>query len=379
MFGLTRERLLFELDRAQSKRYSVGDSGRQLHMIEEEIMAQRFFIRQVPFTCISLLVLCLILILPFAALSQQLPKVPFPYGPMGLNSMPWIVAKESNLFAKNGLDVDTIFVGVSTVMVQSMLSGSANIGGLGGPAVISNVLRGGDIIQVAATVPYFTQSLMVHPQITEIGGLRGKKVGITRFGAVTDLALRALLERNNIKDVTILQMGGLAETMAGLSKGSVDGSMVSPPHNFTLLKQGFRELVSPKDLRKLGIGFLTNGVAARRSYATGNREVIVRMIKATAEGTKLMTTNETLTKKLISKYLHIDDPELLHQSYLYVVENFAREPYVPAGAMQWMAQQLAQMNLVDAKALQNTPSSAFFDNSYVEEVKQSGFFESLWR
>jgi ABC-type nitrate/sulfonate/bicarbonate transport system substrate-binding protein len=67
--------------------------------------------------------------------------------------MPWIVAKENNLFLKNGVDVDMIFVGVSTVMIQSMLSGSADIAGLGGPAVISNVLRGGDIIQVAATVP----------------------------------------------------------------------------------------------------------------------------------------------------------------------------------------------------------------------------------
>jgi NitT/TauT family transport system substrate-binding protein len=320
-----------------------------------------------------------VLIVPFAALSQHSPKIPFPYGPMGLNSMPWIVAKEANLFEKNGLNVDMIFVGVSTVMVQSMLSGSANVAGLGGPAVVSNVLRGGDIIQIAATVPYFTQSLMVRPQIAELGGLKGKKVGITRFGAVTDLALRALLERNNIRDVTILQMGGLAETMAGLSKGSVDGSMVSPPHSYTLLKQGFREIVSPKDLRKLGIGFLTNGVVARRSYAAGNRDVALRIIRATAEGTKLMTTTEGLTKKLIAKYLHIDDPELLQQSYLYVVENFARDPTVPPGAMQWMAQQLAQMNLVDAKALQNTPTSAFYDNSYVDELKQSGFFESLWR
>jgi len=342
-------------------------------------MAQRFLTRKFCFSHISLLTLFFILIFPFAALSQHWPKIPFPYGPMGLNSMPWIVAKEANLFEKNGLNVDMIFVGVSTVMVQSMLSGSANVAGLGGPAVVSNVLRGGDIIQIAATVPYFTQSLMVRPQITELAGLRGKKVGITRFGAVTDLALRALLERNNIQDVTILQMGGLAETMAGLSKGSVDGSMVSPPHNFTLLKQGFRELVSPRDLRKLGIGFLTNGVVARRSYAASNRDVAVRMIKATAEGTKLMTTNEGLTKKLISKYLHIDDPELLQQSYLYVIENFAREPTVPPGAMQWMAQQLAQMNLVDAKALQNTPPSAFYDNSYVEELKQSGFFDSLWK
>jgi ABC-type nitrate/sulfonate/bicarbonate transport system substrate-binding protein len=298
---------------------------------------------------------------------------------MGLNSMPWIVANEGNLFTENGLQVDMIFVGVSTVMIQSMLSGAANIAGLGGPAVISNVLRGGDIIQIAATVPYFTQSLMVRPQINEISGLRGKKVGITRFGAVTDLAIRALLERNNVKDVTILQMGGLAEAMAGLSKGSVDGAVVSPPHTFTLIKQGFRELVSPEDLRKLGIGFVTNGMVARRSYASSHRDIVLRMIKATAEGTKLMTANETFTKKLISKYLHIDDPELLHQSYLYVNENFAREPLVPPGAMQWMAQQLAQMNLVDAKALQATPPSAFFDNSYVEELKQSGFFDSLWK
>jgi hypothetical protein len=86
-----------------------------------------------------------------------------------------------------------------------------------------------------------------------------------------------------------------------------------------------------------------------------------------------------LTKKLIAQYLYIDDPELLHQSYLYVVENFAREPFVPAEAMQWMAQQLAQLNLVDAKALQNTPTSAFFDNSYVEELKRSGFLGNLWK
>ncbi|HEY7559050.1 MAG TPA: ABC transporter substrate-binding protein [Candidatus Binatia bacterium] len=328
---------------------------------------------------VPLFALFLVLVGPFPGLSQSSLKIPFPYGPMGLNSMPWIVAKEANIFEKNGLNVDMIFVGVSTVMIQSMLSGSANIGGLGGPAVISNVLRGGDIIQIAATVPYFTQSLMVPPQITELGGLRGKKVGITRFGAVTDLALRAILERNNIKDVTILQMGGLAETMAGLSRGSVDGSMVSPPHTFSLLKQGFRELVSPKDLRKLGVGFLTNGMVARRSYAASNRDVVVRMIKATVEGTKLMTANEALTKKVISKYLHVDDPELLHQSYLYVVENFARDPAVPEGAMQWMAQQLAQLNLVDAKSLQNTRTSAFFDNSYVEELKRSGFLENLWK
>jgi ABC-type nitrate/sulfonate/bicarbonate transport system substrate-binding protein len=119
-------------------------------------MAQRFFTRKVCFSRIQFLALFFILMFPCAGLSQHAPRIPFPYGPMGLNSMPWIVAKEANLFEKNGLNVDMIFVGVSTVMVQSMLSGSANVAGLGGPAVMPNVLEGGDIIQIAPTVPYFT-------------------------------------------------------------------------------------------------------------------------------------------------------------------------------------------------------------------------------
>src|SRR5438132_4495423 len=184
------------------------------------IMDFRFSILDFPLkSWLARAVLSVSILAPSIVSGQQPAKIPFPYGPMGLNSMPWIVAKESNLFAKNGVDVDMIFVGVSTVMIHSMLSGAANIAGLGGPAVISNVLKGGDIIQIAATVPYFTQSLMVRPQISEIGGLRGKKVGITRFGAVTDLALRALLERNNIKDLPSCRWADWRKRWRGFLKG----------------------------------------------------------------------------------------------------------------------------------------------------------------
>src|SRR5512132_721756 len=95
------------------------------------------------------------------ALAQDRTKISFPYGPLGLNSLPWVVAKDAHIFEKNGLDVDMIYFGASSAIVQSMLSGSANLGGFSGPAVISNVVHGGDIVQVAAMAPYFTQSLLV--------------------------------------------------------------------------------------------------------------------------------------------------------------------------------------------------------------------------
>ncbi len=311
--------------------------------------------------------------------SQQLTKVYFPYGPLGLNSLPWVIAKDAHLFEKNGLDVDMIYIGASSVIVQSMLSGSANLAGFAGPAVISNVARGGDIIQVAAMAPYFTQSVIVRPDIRDLRSLQGKKIGVTRFGSVTDLALRALLEHNAIKDVTVLQMGGFGEAVAALSRGAIDGAVLSPPHSFRMIKEGFRELVSRKDLKNLGTGFLTQGIAARKSFAATHRDVVVRLIKATLEATKYGIVNEEFTKQEISRYLKLSDPDLLRQSYSYVAESFVKEPFIPEATVQSLVQRMVQLNLIDAKAAQSIPTSAYYDNSYVAELKQSGFLDNLWK
>ena len=317
--------------------------------------------------------------IPSLSFSQELTKVLFPYGPLGLNSIPWVVAKQTRIFEKNGLDVDMIYVGASAVIVQSMLSGSASLAGFGGPAVITNVLRGGDIIQVAAMAPYFTQSLVVRSDIRDLRGLQGKKIGITRFGSVTDFAIRTLIERHSIKDINILQMGGFPEAVAGLARGVIDGAVLSPPHNFRMIKEGFRELASPKDLRALGSGFLTQGIVARKSFAATHRDTVVRLIKSTVEATKFAIGNEDFTKRAIAKYLGTADPDLLRQSYQYIAETFVREPFVPESTMQSMVQRMVQVNMIDAKSAQSTPVSAYFDNSYVAELKQAGFFETVWK
>jgi ABC-type nitrate/sulfonate/bicarbonate transport system substrate-binding protein len=311
--------------------------------------------------------------------AQEFTKVAFPYGPLGLNSVPFVVAKEARLFEKHGLSVDMVYVGASAVMVQSMLSGAANVAAFGGPAVITNVMSGGDIIQIAALLPYFTQSVMVRADLRELRSLVGKKIGITRFGSVTDFAIRTLIERNNLKDVTVLQMGGFPEAVAALLRGVIDGAVLSPPHTFRLLKEGYRELVTPKDLRALGGGFLSQGIVARRSYAMTHRDLVLRLLKATVEATRFANANEDFTKRLIGKYLSISDPELLRQSYLYVTSNFARDPAVPDYVIQSMVQRMVQLNMIDAKSAQATPTSVYYDNSYVNELKQSGFLDAIWK
>ena len=324
------------------------------------------------------LIILLIAVVPALSWGQGLKKVPFPYSPIGLNCLPWFVAKDARIFEKHGIDFDPVFVGASSALFNAMLSGAADLAGSGGPAVISNILQGGDIIHITAMVPRFTQSIMVKAEIKKPEDMVGRKIGVSRLGTVTHFALQTLLDGYGIKNVTILQMGGQPEAFAGLSRGSVDGAVFSPPYNFQLKKQGYNELASPSDLAKL-TEFITNGIVARRSVAEKDKDTVIKTIKGTAEAIKIIQTDREFTKKVMSKWMPMKDADLVEQSYRFATENYAKEGIVPEAALRGMVKQMVQSNLVDAKAAAATPVTAYYDNRYVDEVKRSGFFEQLWR
>ena len=318
------------------------------------------------------------LLLPGSLQAQTLKKVPFPFSPIGLNCLPWFVVKEARLSEKYGIELDPIFIGASSALFQSMLSGAAEMSGSGGPAIIANILSGGDIIHVTAMVPRFTQSVMVKPEIKRPEDMANKKIGVSRLGTVTHFALQTALDGYGVKNVTILQMGGQPEAFAGLARGSVDGAVFSPPYNFQLKKQGYNELVSPNDLKKF-TDFITNGIVARRSVIEKDKDTVIRVIKVTAEAIKLIQTDKDYTKKVIMKWMPMKDPDLLEQAYLFASENYAKEGLVNEGALRSMVKQMVQSNLIDPKLAGSTPITAYYDNRYVEEVKRSGFFDQLWK
>lgn len=311
--------------------------------------------------------------------AQTLRKVPLPFSPIGLNSLPLFVAREARLYEKNGIDVDVIFIGASSALFQAMLSGAADMAGSGGPAVIANVLKGGDIIQVAATVPRFTQSIMTKPEIARPEQIAGKKIGVSRLGTVTHFALQTAIDVYGLKNVTILQMGGQPEEAAGLVNGTIDGAVVSPPYNFQLKQRGFNELVTPADLQKGGANFITNGIVARRSAVEKDPDPLLRLIKSVAQATKLIMTDRELTKRVMNKWMPVKEPDLADRIAAFAAESFAKEPLVPEAAIRDIVKEMVQANLVEAKAAAATPLTAYYDNRYVEELRRTGFFAQLWK
>jgi ABC-type nitrate/sulfonate/bicarbonate transport system substrate-binding protein len=314
-----------------------------------------------------------------ASSAHAATKVSFPFTPISAASLPWWVARESRFYEKHGLDVDMIYVGASPVIIQAMLGGQAGVGAGGGPPLVSNVLQGGDVVQVATTVPYAIQSLIVKPEIRTPADLVGKRIGISRLGAIPHFTLQAIVKLHNVQGINIVQTGTTTQAITSLSQGLVDGIITSAPFTFRLMKDGYRELVSPKDFKKAGVEFLIQGLVARKSYAAKSRDVVIGMIKATMEGIKQIFVNEKHAKAVLAKYTRQTDPEILDQTHKFALDVFVKDPTVTPGSIQPIVQQSAQFNLIDAKLAGSTPIGAYYDNSYVDEIKRSGWLTDLWR
>lgn len=325
--------------------------------------------------------LCALMISIFfaAPVARAADKVKFPYSPIGWESLAWYVAKEAGIYEKYGLDVDLFFQGASSEIIQGMLAGDTNLAGIAGPAVISNVIAGGDVIQVAALVKMFTIPLYAQPSIKTLADLKGQKIGVSRFNSVTHLTALSVLQRAGmVKEVTIVQTGGVPESAAALASGNVAAATVLPPQSLILKDKGYRELVGLKELRELNIPFVENGLAVRRSFANKNPDLVKRFLKASLEGLKRVFEDKNFTMKVLGQYTKINDPKLLEDSYEWAAAAFVKDPRIPVEAEKSLADQMVALKMVDAAAAAKTPVTAYFDNQYVDALEKEGFLKKLW-
>ena len=327
-------------------------------------------------------IVSMILMLCFLAPAQGAPapdKIRFPYSPISWNSLPWWMAKDGGFFEKNGLDVDLFYEGASSAIVQAMLAGEANFAGLAGPSIVSNVVNGGDVIQIAAVVKTFTIPMYALASIKEVAQLKGQKVAVSRFGSILHIAALNILQKSNVSGVTLIQSGGTPESAAALMSGAVAAAMVPPPQSLMLREKGFRELVSVKQFREWNIPVVENGVAARRSFIDKNPGVARRFIRGAFEGIRAVYTDKEQALRVLGKYTKVSDDKILEESYRFSVEALSKDGLMPPEAFTALLEQMVSQKSVDDAASKKLPITAYFDNRFVNELDKEGFFKKLWQ
>ncbi|HEX2225523.1 MAG TPA: ABC transporter substrate-binding protein, partial [Candidatus Binatia bacterium] len=288
----------------------------------------------------------------------------------------WTIAQEAGFYKKNGLDADVVYIGSSTVAAAAVVSQDVQIANIAGSVVAASGVRGGDLVSVGCFVNSLAYELVVLESIKSPEDLRGKSIGISRFGSVSDVAARELLKGIGLKpgeDVKILQVGGASERAAGFSRGIIAG-FPSPPGNVHLIPGGLphRVLADMADFPKpYPLPFIC--AVATKAYVAKNRNVVKRVMMGLIEATHYFQTNKEGTQKIIAKQLRGANKAYLDSSYGSTVKILDRVPYTTREGMKIQLEE----------ALKQSPGSkatvdSLIDDSIVREIEKEGFIDKVY-
>ena len=290
-------------------------------------------------------------------------------------SLIW-VAKEAGIFKENGLDVQILFIGSSTIVTQAIIGGNVPIAILSGATAINSALSGSDLVMLGSTKKDPAQAyLVVSKEITTASQLRGKKLGVSRFGASSDFLLRYLLKKTGLspeKDVTIVQVGSSPVRMAALANGSIDGTGLTFEEMLVAKKLGFNILV---DITTLGIEGLNSDIVTTRKFARDSRDTVQRFVKAMVKGTSFYAKNKSFSMEVIARYTKSRDIEKIENGYDYNAKVYLKKPYPAMGGIQLALEEIAERN----PAARAAKPEQFIDTSFVKELDESGYIDALYR
>jgi ABC-type nitrate/sulfonate/bicarbonate transport system substrate-binding protein len=286
------------------------------------------------------------------------------------------VAHDAGFFTKEGLDDQMILIPSGSQLAQVVTAGEVDIAALNGSSAMAAALQGADIKVIGNTTNKLIFSIYVRPEIKTIEDLKGKKIGVTRFGSATDISARFALRKHNLdpqKDVNILQMGAMSSIIGGLQGGSIEAGLVSPPTLFAVEKMGFKELISVTDM---DLAFPNPSLVVQGGIMKKKPDLVDRFMRAYARGIHRAKTDKEFTFKSIARYTKIEDPPVLQKAYdLYVGKVLERAPYINMTGMKNALDDLAR----SVPAAKDAKPEQFIDMRFLDNLEKSGLLKELYR
>jgi ABC-type nitrate/sulfonate/bicarbonate transport system substrate-binding protein len=277
----------------------------------------------------------------------------------------WL-GKDAGLYQKQGIGMELLYIGSSTRAVQALLGGDIDIVYSAAGAVVDANLAGADLIMVGCQYDTGQTSFFTTPPIASIGALKGKAVGVSRFGAFSDFVARHVLNKHRLqptKDVALLQVGGTQEIIAAMEKNLVQGGSISLPLTLQARKLGFRELMTTKTI---ALPFDYGCFIIKNSQLRAKREELKKILRASIAAYDLAIQEPALAKKAIGKYTRTTDRETLDATYQENVKDYAlRIPYVSLAGLTSIIDFRAE-GTAEAKKL---VLEKMFDNSLLQEIR----------
>lgn len=311
-------------------------------------------------------------LIPVSSSAQE--KIRVGQGAVSLQSGLMHIAKDRGLFAKYGLAPEIIYIPGGTTNVQVLVSGSLDLSQLSGAPGVAANLEGADIVYILGLLDKLNYQLVTRPEIKSVEQLKGKKLGVSRFGSSADFGLRAVLKRlgvDPVKDVTILQIGDEPSRLAAIVSGNVDGTVANAPFGSEAERLKLNIIA---DSVKMGIPFFNTGLLGSKRYLDKQEGKVLNFLRAYLEAIKVLKTEREYSIKTLVQFTRISNVKAVQEGYDYFREQLQDVPYPSVEAMQAVVAQIAETNPKARKV----EAKSYVSDRYLKQLEDEGFVRKIW-
>lgn len=304
-------------------------------------------------------------------------------GDVSLNKVPFLIAADAGIYARNGLDVHQFITpGAAEVARDSGVvvpreyikadigSAPLSIGG-GSPMIyrVANDARAVDRVLLATTESIIRDHIIASASIGSVQDLKGKRLGYSVPGAVTHLGALAWVKRmgwDPNKDISLI---GNGNALNPLKQGREDALLGSAMLIAMVPEMKLKDLI---DLTQYKIPVAGSSILAERAWLKSNHETAARFVKSAVEGIALMKTNKETFRAALAKWFNIKDRVTQDRMF----EAAAEFPAKPYPTVEGIKNTLA---IYDSPEMRKHKAEDFYDSSFVAELDKSGAIDRLYK
>ncbi len=310
--------------------------------------------------------LAIVMVRPAPGWAAPAKRISVAYASIGPSMSGLWMAKESGAFEQYGLQADLIYISSGPIAVQSLIGGDLDVAIGASNAVVGAVLHGASLVAVGSTANRPSHMLWVQPEINRIEDLRGKTLGVTRFGSITHNLSVLLLRKYGLEGaVHMRQLGGTREVAAAFQQRAIAGAVTS-----TMRVDPQVQARVILNLADAGIPYSMNMIAVWRDYQRRHPETVEGVVRAYIEGVAALHRERERSLKVLAKYSRLRDAKLLEEMYQHSVSYLDRIPRVESEAVSTILETMGKKGI---------PLETFADNSIVDRLVREGFIDKLYR
>jgi ABC-type nitrate/sulfonate/bicarbonate transport system substrate-binding protein len=320
----------------------------------------------------------IVLIVPGLASGAVLPvRVKIGAASFSSSALSLWLAREQGVFAKRGIEAQTILIRGGPTLVASLVAGDIDVAFTSGVSVLGAAAQGIDVKMLTSISSRVSWKLMAAPRIKKAPDLRGKRFGVQSIVGSTWMYSMLALEQLGLEpkrdNITFLPIGDPVTMAHALETGGIDAVVLDPVLSRNLATKGFSLLL---DLFQANVSFPGLGLGTTRAYLDQQAPTVERVVTALTESLAFIhrPANKSIVLKSLTKNLRMTDEAAAENGYQEQLLTLQRKPYPSLEGLR---------NAQRLMALQNPKIAALkieelIDSRFVRKLDETGFIDGLY-